>query len=587
VEDENFIISAFPSYLTGGRLCASPIWFKEGTPVPIKKILARSNCDTTTIIWQSAGSLAGCRGFALERQVKGQTSTSFVPTWVGFKGVAHKTGQSEPSTVWPIQRYIWSDFLVQAGQTVRYRAIPMVGPAASLAQAPASEWSAWSNWATVATGQTKNFLAYFNRGIVPAQWLAAQSPNKKSLQSNLDTPGDKNRNFLSGQLRVALLGLLAQAKKDGVEIYLALYELNDPELIAALKAIGGKCNLILGSGAFKPGEPDENAAVRKDLQLHSSINVHDRLVTGQHFAHNKFIVFCDSKGKPATLWTGSTNWTMTGLCTQVNNGVLITSPQLAAAYLARWNALKDAGATYPPSLAQQGSIPAKTSVGNVPVTAWNVVCLKLVDLADANAHINAAKDGVLFLMFNPGPRGTLLNTILALDPTKLFIHGVVNQDPGGKKAPILTMVQKGTKLPPKPLSVITPRALQNPGTWFNKEFTFNSVMIHSKVIVIDPFGTHPVVMTGSHNMGPKASKMNDDNLAIIENASGLAAEYAQNILGVFSHYKWLYNLAIKNAKGPKTGAKSSPQYDGNFDNDTWQSWYQSGVNLREIDFWLS
>lgn len=555
--------------------------------MPITRIVARSNCDTTTIIWQSKASISECRGFALERQVKGQSSTSFVPTWVGFKGHAHKPGQSPPSTVWPIQRYIWSDFLVQFGQTVRYRAIPMIGPASDLQKADPSEWSAWSNWATVAPGQTKNFLAYFNRGIVPAQWLADQSPSKKSLQSNLATLGDENRNFLSGQLRIALVGFLKQAKTDGVEIYGALYELNDPELIAALKAIGGKCNLILGSGAYKKGVPDENAAVRKDLQLYSSINLHDRLVTSPHFAHNKFIVFCDKKGKPATLWTGSTNWTMTGLCTQVNNGVLISSPQLAAAYQTRWTELKDAGATYPPSLAQEGSTPAKTSVGPVPVTAWNAPVLKLVDLADANKHINAAEQGVLFLMFNPGPRGTLFNTILGLEPNRLFIHGVINQDPGGKKAPLLTIVQKGTKLPSKPLSVVTPRALQKPGTWFNKEFTFNNIMIHSKVIVIDPFGAHPVVMTGSHNMGPKASAKNDDNLAIIENAPGLAAEYAQNILGVYSHYKWLYNQAIKNAKGPKTGARSSPQFDGNFDNDTWQTWYQSGVNLREVNFWLS
>jgi hypothetical protein len=39
-----------------------------------------------------------------------------------------------------------------------------------------------------------------------------------------------------------------------------------------------------------------------------------------------------------------------------------------------------------------------------------------------------------------------------------------------------------------------------------------------------------------------------------------------NILGVYGHYKWLYNQSLKNAKGPKAGAKSSPQYDGNFDN---------------------
>jgi hypothetical protein len=284
-----------------------------------------------------------------------------------------------------------------------------------------------------------------------------------------------------------LLDLLAKAKKDGIEIYASLYELNDPELIPALKAIGGKCNLILGSGAYKaankkkhtPACPDENAAVRKDLRLHSSVNLHDRLVKSPHFAHNKFVVFYDKQGVPATVWTGSTNWTMTGLCTQVNNGLLINSRKLAEAYYQRWVELKDAGAGYPASLSQQGSIPAKVSVGKNLVTAWNSPMLKLVDLADATKRINAAKEGVLFLMFNPGPRNTLLNTILALNPKKIFIHGVVNQDPGGSKAPLIKITQKGKQLPPKPLSAILPSALKNPGNWFDKEFTFNRVMIHS------------------------------------------------------------------------------------------------------------
>jgi phosphatidylserine/phosphatidylglycerophosphate/cardiolipin synthase-like enzyme len=563
--------------------------------VAIKKILAHANCDTSTIVWQTDKTIPGCRGFALERQVKGQAAASVVPTWVGFKGQVHKPGDSKPSTVWPIQRYIWSDFLVQPGQTVRYRAIPMVDPASQLQKAPQALWSPWSNWVTIGTGQTKGFEAYFNRGIVPAQWMAHQKPNKKSLQKNIGTPGDKNRNFLGGELRTALLGFLAQAKKDGVEIYAALYELNDPELISALKAIGGKCNLILGSGAYKSANkkkhqaavPDENAAIRKELQLHSSVNVHDRLVKSPHFAHNKFVVFCDKQGQPSTLWTGSTNWTMTGLCTQVNNGVLIDSPKLASAYRERWEELKNAGATYPPSLAQEGSTPAKVPLGPVNMTAWNTPVLKLVDLADATKRINSAKNGVLFLMFNPGPRNTLLNAILALDPNKLFIHGVVNQDPGGKKAPLIKLTQKGKQLPPKPLSAILPTALKDDNNWFNKEFTYNMVMIHSKVVVIDPFGKSPVVMTGSHNMGPKASGKNDDNLVVIDGADGLASEYAVNILGVFSHYKWLYNLSIRNAKGAKTGSRSSPQYDGNFDDDQWQNWYTSGVNLREIEFWLA
>jgi phosphatidylserine/phosphatidylglycerophosphate/cardiolipin synthase-like enzyme len=339
--------------------------------------------------------------------------------------------------------------------------------------------------------------------------------------------------------------------------------------------------------------PDENKASRQDLKKNSDVHVSDRLVKSPHFAHNKFAVFCDSKGDPASVWTGSTNWTITGLCTQTNNGILINDPAIALAYRKRWDELKAAEAGYPKSLEVAGSKPAVHSLNGAPIRAWNAPCLKYVDLKDAKQYIAAAKQGVLFLMFNPGTgdgkkrEKALIQDILALDPDKLLIHGVLNQDPGGKKDPMIQLTHKGRQLPPMSLSAILPKNLSAAGrNWFKSTFTFNMVMIHSKVIVIDPLGSKPVLMTGSHNMGPKASASNDDNLVIIENAPGLAAEYAVYIMNVYGHYKWMFNEYVRSQEKPQTAAKLSPQYDGNQDNDLWQQSYLQGPNLREINFWL-
>jgi hypothetical protein len=87
-------------------------------------------------------------------------------------------------------------------------------------------------------------------------------------------------------------------------------------------------------------------------------------------------------------------------------------------------------------------------------------------------------------------------------------------------------------------------------------------------------------------VGPKASKSNDDNLVIIENAPGLAAEYAVYIMNVYGHYKWLFNAYLRSQAAMEKAKESSPQYDGNQDNDIWQQSYLSGSNRREIDFWL-
>ena len=73
-------------------------------------------------------------------------------------------------------------------------------------------------------------------------------------------------------------------------------------------------------------------------------------MTGSRLAHNKFLVVCDAGGSPRLTWTGSTNWTMTGLCTQVNNGLRIESADIAGYYKAQWDALLESGDEFPPKL---------------------------------------------------------------------------------------------------------------------------------------------------------------------------------------------------------------------------------------------
>jgi len=138
-------------------------------------------------------------------------------------------------------------------------------------------------------------------------------------------------------------------KKNNGKIFASLYELNDPELISAIVDLGKDCSLILANGAFKSNNPpnnDENIKAR--TQLKGKINLFDRIVKTGHFAHNKFVVFCDANEMPQRVLTGSTNWTVTGLCTQANNGLIIDDPNVAANFLDAWNRIKAAGNDYTP-----------------------------------------------------------------------------------------------------------------------------------------------------------------------------------------------------------------------------------------------
>jgi phosphatidylserine/phosphatidylglycerophosphate/cardiolipin synthase-like enzyme len=86
--------------------------------------------------------------------------------------------------------------------------------------------------------------------------------------------------------------------------------------------------------------PDDATNKQSRKILHQSgVDIHDRMLGGEHIGHNKFAVYVDKAGKPQAVLSGSTNWTPNGMCAQSNNAVLIESPEVASAYLDYWKRL--------------------------------------------------------------------------------------------------------------------------------------------------------------------------------------------------------------------------------------------------------
>jgi phosphatidylserine/phosphatidylglycerophosphate/cardiolipin synthase-like enzyme len=608
-------------------------------------IRAYANCDHSYVVWRYDEQIPECRGFALHRKHEATGADEVVETWVGFEGDEAPAGTFKPSTVWPIQKYAWSDYSLQAGDRVRYRVVPMVGPKDGLQ--PREELaSEWTDVVAATPDADDGLSAYFNRGVVATQFVSrsldpGQSPadRQRRLKEVIDTVDDPLRNFLSGELRVRMLKLLADAASGGSRVYAALYELNDPELIGGLTALGDRAAVVLANGATKDPQVGESEAAEAEL-IKAGVTVHRRYVdTRRHFDHHKYLVLCDGDDRPVAAWTGSTNWTETGLCTQSNNAVLIPDATVAGWFKDHWQALVDAGDDYPDSLVQGDADPRIADVGATRLTAWFAPVPGFVDLEDARKRIDAAKDGILFLFFNPGPSGSLLNFILErTDSTKptydpsLFIHGALNQDPSTSKHP-LTLFHRGHRDDAN-FDVVLPEAIDRGfGFWVEelRKYQWAFAMVHSKVVVVDPFGEHPVVITGSHNMGPKASSANDDNLVIIEGNRALAAAYAVNIMTVYNQYRWRFirwqkahraagggagaaggNGGSGDGNGTAAPAEDSTRpsdttpeeagvgsdradpgkvkpagWAGLYDNDTWQHEYLTGAaKKREIQFWL-
>src|SRR4051812_10922138 len=286
-------------------------------------IRAYANADHALVVWRPGRLTATSRGFAIERRYVDDAGAAMgdpVPleNWTGWEGVKVPPGTFKPSTEWPIQRLMWADFFIAPGKPAQYRAVPLNGAKGALKRGRAS---AWSETVVVEPAAGRGIEAYFNRGIVASQWVSRRLDDDigRKLHTRVETVGDPVRDGLSGALRPAMLRLLDAARDDGVDVYAALFELGDPELLPALARLGRKAHVVLANGAGQDGKPrDENADALAEL---GGVDLHRRMVKqSAYLAHNKFLVVCDKKGKPAAAWTGSTNWTTTGLCTQVNNG---------------------------------------------------------------------------------------------------------------------------------------------------------------------------------------------------------------------------------------------------------------------------
>src|SRR2546426_8245181 len=351
------------------------------------------NGDHTCLVWLPADGkpIPNCRGFAIRRLRKG--GEEYLHGFVGFSDA----DKLDPNNPWkfPVQRFMWWDYGVKPGDTVQYSVVPVVGPNKDNLSPDKKNASPLTPEMRITGQSTPHLSAYFNKGIVAAQWVSralAAAPKTSKIRDLVTQAGNSLRNELSGLLRPEILTLLSETKKAGGKIFAALYELNDPELIPALEAFGKNCNLILANGAFKSNTPpdnDENQAIR--AQLKTKITLIDRIVTLGHFGHNKFVVFCDSAGKPQRVLTGSTNWTTSGLCTQANNGLIIDDAEVAADFLAAWNRLKEAGNEYTPALVTGNSTAKTFQVDGCKITPWFVKTSAAQDLEYARKLIDAAK----------------------------------------------------------------------------------------------------------------------------------------------------------------------------------------------------
>ncbi len=565
------------------------------------RITAHANCDDVFIYWRIDEPINDCWGFALEREMRDATSTSrsWVENRVGFKTQPGEPGEHQPTTKWPFQRFSWTDHKVNTGDKVRYRVHGVVTDHDGGLEVDQDHTSAWTPWMELRGAVGNGLECFFNRGLVMSQFMARYL---RRLKQELGTDDDDVvlrhfkgtlqqhdapiRVFLTGDLGAKMTALLAEIASGNGHVFGALYELDDDGLLDDLKAIGARAHIVLANGSVDSPGRDQNRRARTALRQ-AGVDVYDRMTntgSNRRLGHNKFLVFTDTQQRPKVVWTGSTNWTETGLCTQVNNGLLLRDADVARTYFSQWERLRDAGGAFPAELLTENTQPKQPQTNGYDTTVWFTCCRQRADWAALDQVIADAHEGILFLMFQPGSAGQM-KTILTRrrqDPN-LYVHGVISSAQGEDlefDAVGATGIHSGK------LQVVEPSG--TPGgiaRWALKEVTRNQftanighAIVHSKVIVTDPL-TNPVVITGSHNFSISASEKNDENFVIIHGHQALARAYSAHIMSVYHHYRWRAYLQ-------KAAAANVDPWAGLKETDDWQQGHLRGASRKEMEFWV-
>jgi hypothetical protein len=650
-----------------------------------KLVLAQACCNNEVgyLAWQTDGRIDGCLGFMITRihlDAGGrEVERRILPTWVAFHTQSNPDWNAQDSSVWPIQKFSWRDLTLRRSRDTlavrppefkaKYEIVPVGRCAPGRKAVPPSPTAhpgkykgkpiqlficgdAIQTNEIRVTGDFGDIWVAFTNGILSTQNLRKQletpsgkAPTKKDIDAHIDKEGDRIREFLAGDVLDALRSLFERAEAEDGKVHLALYELDDPELLRLLVKHQKRLRIILstaGSKAPKKGSGDPvawdttNGAARATLRKLMGTRLQNRMFNNSaHIGHNKFAVLIAKDGAPTAVWTGSTNWTRTGLCAQTNNTLIVRSKAVAQAYFDYWNRLHADKLPTPqplsaPLASNQG--PAlrsadtqsnrlvldgnRTSVEvwyspNTPKVGTPQTRTVPPDLAVVFDLMKKAKDAIFFLVFNPGrsdPNGDDINTVVSagielgrLDP-KLLVSGAIS-DPTA--VPGYVAPQKGQARNPKipQIAIFSPNGAPNVlmiraaaiddliGDFQKELLTAGHAIIHDEIVVIDPLSEADcTVITGSHNLGFKASYANDENLLIIRGNRPLALAYAVHVLDVYDHFNFRAVLAqqLRDALlAGKTPAKARTGKGFLATHDKWQDPYVSGDKGKESRYLLS
>jgi phosphatidylserine/phosphatidylglycerophosphate/cardiolipin synthase-like enzyme len=488
----------------------------------------------------------GLAGFAIEVDDGG--GRGFLPLRNLLVFEANDVGEhpDHSSLKNPFQAFLWGHYTADPDHAYRYRVTPLHGPPDGLRPGDAVELSVRTESETSGAHSI-----FFNRGPSAAQAYAIRFENKSPRDV-----GEEAWTWLSRGLREGLLAFIARASGPGFGLRGSLYEFQYKPVLQALGAAsesGADVKLVYDCIPNSKGEPvDRNRAAAE------AAGIRDLMVertNGGPISHNKFLVLLED-GEPTAVWTGSTNITEGGIFGHLNVGHAVRDAGVAADYLAYWTKLsgnpespemRDFNDRDLPSFDDEpppGVLTLFSPHHGLKVLKWYA---KLMDGAGNSVFLTAAfgvseqlravfeedKDYLRYLLLEKED-GTI---------------DTISRDPDNRVAAGSFIGEGGWRQWQKEM-------LSHIGLTEHVHF------VHTKIMLIDPLGDDPIVISGSANFSQASTSSNDENMLVIRGNQSVADVYLGEFMRSFSAYHFRGKVGVTGgtaAPNPSAPAPDPPE----------------------------
>lgn len=475
----------------------------------------------TVLLAMDLADPAGCLGFAIHRTDRSEAEAGWLR---GMKTFAALVPDPPPGSDWstaehPVQSFQWGDYSAKPDHDYTYAVTALRGAPGALAPVATVEVS-------VRTEAEDDGVhgVWFNRGVAGSQAFARRFPGW--VPDEVPDEGHPAMTWLSRGLGEAFLAFVAQAAGPGWGLRGAFYEFTWDAALHALRAAadrGADVRLVVhGRDRDPTGKDDDRTAATARAHVEQAglapLVTWRQVPPKSALQHNKFLVLTRD-GVPVAVWTGSANLTIGAIYGHSNVGHVVRSRSVAAQFAKYWDdlaagtpkaALQAIHAVTPP-VAE--TVPPPPGITFVPSPRPGLSALHwyaaLLAAVSSSAHLTGAFGlNRVFRDVLAQPRPGIPRTVLLDKRPMKPAERIPLEDPQVR-------LSTGSHLSAGPLAQWAQERL----TGFNSHVEY----VHLKVILLDPLGTDPVLLTGSANYSDASTRDNEEHTLVIRHGASRAS----------------------------------------------------------------